>query len=104
LPVERRQKLLGFTQRFLANSANQQKSSEAGAGANVGQQLQNTNAANVGGSTGGMGSSGGVPPAGTKLGFEGGLSASNSAGSTAGVNTRAQNAQSQSQGTTQQDQ
>lgn len=104
LPVERRQKLLGFTQRYLTNSANQQKSSEAGAGANVGAQTQNTNSANLGGSTGGMGSSGGVPPTSGKFGVEGGLSASNTAGTNAGVNTRAQNAASQSQGNTQQEQ
>ena len=104
LPADRRQKLLGFTQRYLTNSLNQQRSTEAGAGANVGQQLQNTNAANIGLSTGAMGTEGGVPPPGSKIGGSGGLSASNTAGQTAGVNTRAQNAAAQSQANTQQEQ
>lgn len=106
LPAERRQKLLGFTQRYLTNSTNLSRAAESGAAANAGQQTSATNAANASlglGATGVEGA-GAVPPPGSKLGAGAGVSASNTAGTTGGASTRAQNTVSNAVGNTLQDQ
>lgn len=107
LPIERRQKLLGFTQRYLTNSTNLSRSAETGAAANAGQQISNTNAANANlgvGAVGGAEGAGAVPPPGSKLAGGLGLSGSNTAGTTGGASTRAQNAVNNAVGNTLQDQ
>ena len=102
LPAERRQKLLGLTQQYITNSANQSSGGEKRVGASAGNLTSESRGANAGGSIGGAAGGEGVPPTTGKIGAAGGLNASTLGQNTTGGSASEANTASSSSGNTNQ--
>jgi hypothetical protein len=99
LPEEKRKKLLGLTQAYITNSANQSKGGEKRVGAQTGELTSTGTNANLGGSAGGATAGEGVPPTSGKVGGAVGVGSNtlgqNTSGGSAGETNTAANTSGQ---------